>query len=179
MINPLEYLISELNKEKLWEGHLILQRNDYLKVQGSTDTRLYFIQTGCLRVFVVDDSEEHTIRFGYENNVIAALDSFITEQTSDMVIQALRKSEVQVLEKATFMGFVRSSPERFDCWLQLLEQLIHQQLERERDLLTSAPAERFRRVLQRSPQLFQEVPHKYIASYLRMTPETLSRLKNG
>ncbi|TVR38935.1 MAG: Crp/Fnr family transcriptional regulator [Cryomorphaceae bacterium] len=179
MTNPLNYLISELNKENLWEGHLSLQRNDYLKNQGSMDTRLYFIQTGCLRVFVVDDYEEHTIRFGYENNVIAALDSFITEQASDMVIQALRKTEVKVLEKAAFMEFARSTPERFESWLQLLEQLIYQQLERERDLLTSSPAERFRRVLQRSPQLFQEVPHKYIASYLRMTPETLSRLKNN
>jgi hypothetical protein len=51
------------------------------------------------------------------------------------------------------------------------------QLEREVDLLTNDPAERYRRVLNRSPRLFQEVPAKYIANYLRMTPETMSRIK--
>jgi CRP-like cAMP-binding protein len=60
-----------------------------------------------------------------------------------------------------------------------MEQLIYQQLEREKDLLTSSPTERYAKVKQRSPQLFQEIPHKYIASYLRMTPETLSRLKKS
>jgi len=54
-----------------------------------------------------------------------------------------------------------------------------QQMERERDLLTSSPMERYLRVKDRSPQLFQEIPNKYIASYLRMTPETLSRLKKS
>jgi hypothetical protein len=61
---------------------------------------------------------------------------------------------------------------------EFLEDLVLQQLEREKDLLINAPAERYERVLKRSPKLFQEVPNKYIANYLRMSPETLSRLKN-
>lgn len=178
-MNPVEQLLTGLDSEELWEDTLTLQRNEYLKVQGSNDTRLYYITEGSLRVFVVDEFEEHTIRFGYEGNVIVALDSFITERPSDMFIQALRKTEVKVLEKTPYMDFVRSTPERFHCWLQILEQLVYQQLERERDLLTASPAARYRRVLERSPQLFQEVPNKYIAAYLRMTPETLSRLKKG
>ncbi len=52
-------------------------------------------------------------------------------------------------------------------------------MEREQDLLINSPEERYRRVLKRSPQLFQEVPHKYIAAYLRMPPETLSRVKKA
>ena len=52
-------------------------------------------------------------------------------------------------------------------------------MERELDLLTSSPHERIQRVLKRSPQVFQEIPAKYIASYLRMTPETLSRILNS
>jgi len=67
--------------------------------------------------------------------------------------------------------------EVFEGWQRILEQLIYQQFEREIDLLTASPVERYKRVLARSPQLFQEIPGKYIASYLRMTPETLSRIK--
>lgn len=57
--------------------------------------------------------------------------------------------------------------------------LLNSMLEREIDLLTSSPFERYNRILERSPQVFQEIPLKYIASYLRMTPETLSRLRKS
>ena len=64
-------------------------------------------------------------------------------------------------------------------WTQILENLVIQQMEREIDILTNSPKERYLRVLKRSPQLFQEIPNKHIANYLRMSPETLSRLKKS
>ena len=57
------------------------------------------------------------------------------------------------------------------------ERALLGRIEREIDLLTPSPKERYARLLKRSPHVFQLFPHKYIASYLRMTPETLSRLK--
>ena len=66
-----------------------------------------------------------------------------------------------------------------DLWKKLLEAFVIQQMERETDLLTTSPEARYQRILKRSPQVFQEIPHKYIASYLRMSPETLSRLKKS
>ncbi len=160
-----------------WKDDLQLKRNEYLKVKGSTDTNLYYVESGCLRVFIEDEFEEHSIRFGYTKNFIAALDSYITEKPSPFYIQAIRKTELKVIEKAAFMNLVNSNIEFQKLWLQMLSGLVYQQLEREVDILTYSPAERYKRVLERSPQLFQEVPSKYIASYLRMTPETLSRLK--
>lgn len=53
------------------------------------------------------------------------------------------------------------------------------EIEREIDILTFSPAERLNRVQERSPHLFQEIPSKYIAAYLRMTPETLSRIRKS
>ncbi len=64
-------------------------------------------------------------------------------------------------------------------WIEILENLGVQQLEREIDLLKNSPKERYERVLKRSPQLFQEIPNRHIANYLRMSPETLSRLKKS
>ena len=64
-------------------------------------------------------------------------------------------------------------------WTKILEDLILQQMEREVDILTTSPKERYLRVLKRSPQLFQEIPNKYIANYLRMSAETFSRLKKS
>lgn len=165
--------------ENLWLKDIALKRNDFLKVKGSVDLQLYYVQSGALRVFIEDEHVEHTIRFGYKNTFIASLDSYINEKPSAFYIQAIKKSEVKVMHKTAFMKFMQSSPENMLLWQKITEQLVFQQIEREIDILTSSPLERYRRVLSRSPQLFQEIPHKYIASYLRMTPETLSRLKKS
>ena len=178
-MNPLENLLQQIEQQHLWEQELELSRNEYLKVRGSVDSNIYLVEEGSLRIFIVEEEEEHTIRFAYRGDLVAALDSFITEKPSDLYIQALKKCKVKLLQKRHFRDLIFSSEENLKLWQAILEQLVLQQMERERDLLTSSPLERYRRVLQRSPQLFQEIPNRYIASYLRMTPETLSRLKKS
>lgn len=178
-MNSVNLLIQKINALELWESNLIVERGGFLKVKGSIDTRLYFVESGSLRIFLMPEEEELTIRFAYQNNLIVALDSFISEAPSDLYIQAIKKSHIKILSKSTFTRLLNSEADAAHWWRDILELLVFQQFERETDLLISSPAERYRRVLTRSPQLFQEVPHKYIASYLRMTPETLSRLKKS
>lgn len=172
-------LKSRLDQAGIWEKKLIINRNEYLKVQGSTDTNVYFVQSGSLRIFLLDEAQENTIRFGYQGDLIAAIDSFITGRPSEYYIQAIRKTEVLAVNKETYMKFINSNDELKDLWNEMLYMLILMQAEREKDLLISSPHERYKRVLKRSPQLFQEIPLKYIASYLRMTPETLSRMRKS
>ena len=162
----------------LSEKKVTLERNDFLKVEGSIDTNIYFIESGSLRVFVISEYEEQTIRFGYKNNLIVSLDSFLSGKPSNFYIQAIKKTEVKVISKSTFDEFLKTDKNR-NWWIEVLEGLVLQQMEREMDILTTSPKERYERVLKRSPQLFQEVPHRYIANYLRMSPETLSRLKKS
>ncbi|MEM6684486.1 MAG: Crp/Fnr family transcriptional regulator [Bacteroidota bacterium] len=178
-MNPISTLLDHMHAAAVWENEIILERNAYLKVKGSIDTNLYFVQSGSLRIFVIDAEEEHTIRFGYQHNLIAALDSFLNGKPSEFYIQALKKTVLKSVSKEKYTHFITSSEEMKQLWLVILENFVLQQMERERDILTSSPLERYQRVLQRSPQLFQEIPHKYIASYLRMTPETLSRIKKS
>jgi len=156
-----------------------VERNDFVKTEGNIDTNIYFIEEGSLRVFVYDGDEERTIRFGYKNNILVSLDSFLTEKPSEFIIQAIKKSTVYVIPKKAFMEFIQRDENHLKLWIGTLEDLVIQQIEREKDLLTSSPKERFERVLRRSPQLFQEIPNRHIANYLRMTPETLSRLKKS
>lgn len=178
-MNPIQNLIEQINSENLWDKTIHLERNEYLKVKGSIDTSIYLVLNGSLRIFVIDEYEEQTIRFGYKNNLITALDSFLTEKPSEFYIQALKKTTVKAINKQKYTAFIESSVENKKIWVQILERFVLQQMERERDILTSSPIERYKRVLKRSPQLFQEIPNKYIASYLRMTPETLSRIKKS
>lgn len=155
---------------------ITLQRQQLLKAGGSTDTHIYYVEEGSLRVFVISNAEEQNIRFGYRGNLIVSLDSFLSGRPSPLYIQALKKTVVRVISKAQFDAYIHSEG-NLAVWTSILENLVLQQMERENDLLISSPAERYRRVLERSPQLFQEIPHRHIANYLRMSAETLSRLK--
>lgn len=175
----IQKIVDRINQEDLWESEMVLHRNQYLKVMGSSDTNLYYVVHGSLRIYIINEFEEQTIRFGYQDNFIASLDSFISEKPSDYYIQALKKTHVKIIGKKTFMALMATSAENIQIWQDVLMNIIYEQLERERDILCTSPLERYKRVLARSPQLLQQIPNKYIACYLRMTPETLSRLKKS
>lgn len=172
-------LIAWIEQNQLVEKIVTVDRNAFLKTAGSTDTNIYFVETGSLRAFVLDGEEERTVRFGYQQNIFVSLDSFLTEKPSDFVIQAIKRSRIKVIPKKRFMEFIYQDEAHLKWWASILEDLVLQQIEREKDLLTASPKERYERVLKRSPILFQEIPNRYIANYLRMTPETLSRLKKS
>lgn len=155
------------------------RRNEFLKTSGSTDTQIYFVEKGSIRIFMTDEHEERIIRFGYTGNIIVSLDSFLSGKPSEFYIQAIKKTTVKTASKKDFYEFINANEERLKFWISVLEDLVLQQIEREKDLLIHSPGERYARVLKRSPQLFQEIPNKYIANYLRMSPETLSRLKKS
>ena len=128
-------LLDEINSRNLWQEGLTLKRNEYLKVGGSVDANAYFIVSGSLRIFVVNEFEEHTLK-----------------------------------------KLINSSIALQQNWNSALEQIIIQLLEREQDILVFSPAQRYQRVLKKSPRLFQEIPNKYIASYIRMTPNRFLKL---
>ncbi len=178
-MNVIDRLKEKIDEANIWGKSISLQRAELVKNGGTKDTNIYYVESGCLRIFIEDENEEHTIRFGYQGDFIAALDSFITDQSSPMCIEALKKTKCRVIDKGAYINFMHSDPECKLLWEQLLQGLLVQQIERETDLLTSSPKSRYERVLKRSPRLFQEVPNKYIANYLRMTPETFSRIQKS
>ena len=151
-MNILEQLIQIL--EPHWEETITLKRNDYLVSQGDKNTNLYFVEEGSLRVFIEDDDEEHTIRFGYKDSMITALDSFFTQSPTSFYIQTLKKCKLKVISKSVYDEIINSSDENKQLWKQLLEGFVYQQIEREIDLITYSPEKRFQRVFKRSPQVF-------------------------
>lgn len=147
--------------------------------EGDVEKNIYYIETGAVRVYYLTETEEKVIRLGYKGSIINSLSSFIKEKPSEFFVEAIRKTTLKVIDKATLLKLVSSDVESMQQYIQLLENLITQQIDREIDLLITSPTERLDRVLQRSPHLFQEIPLKYIASYLRMQPETLSRIRKS
>jgi CRP-like cAMP-binding protein len=133
---------------ELSDKTITLERNEFLKVKGTIDTNVYYVENGSLRIFVMDNDEEQIIRFGYEKNLVTALDSYLSGKPSDLYIQALKKTVVRVISKAQIEEFLKEEHNRL-LWVKILEDLVLQQMEREIDILTSSPKERYNRVLKR------------------------------
>lgn len=162
-----------------WHKAKSLRRNDFLISVGQTDQHLYLIRQGTLRIYLPMEENEVVVGFGYENTLICAFPSFIQQQPSDYAIQALTKSELIGITRTDFLRLLADFPKLEHAWRLMVEQALVGRIQREVDLLTQSPKDRIDRLLERSPHIFQLIPHKYLASYLRMTPETFSRQLNG
>jgi len=173
------FTLSLINSLKASGKKRICSRGELLLKEGEIEKNLYYIESGAVRVFLLSAHEEQTIRLGYEGSIINSLSSFLKGNPSEFYVEAIRKTTLKVLSKTALSDIVNKNIESLNGYNSLLETVIAQQMEREIDLLTISPAERLQRVLQRSPNLFQHIPLKYIAAYLRMTPETLSRIRNS
>lgn len=156
-----------------------LIKDELLLKEGQVENSLYLIESGAVRVFLLSELEETNIRFGYSGSMINSLASFLRQSPSEFYIEALRKTEIKILSREQILDFIHRSQAHLEGYTAFIESAFAQQIDREIDLLTPSPADRLGRVLKRSPNLFQEIPLKHIASYLRMTPETLSRIRKS
>ena len=138
---------------------------------------MYVVLEGALRLYYPLETEEICVGFAYENTIISAFPSFIANQPSEYSIQALRKCELIGVSRSDFMQLIERSPALERYWRIQLEKAVLGRIDREIDLLLPDPKARLQRLLKRSPHIFHIIPRKYIASYLRITPETLSRIR--
>jgi CRP/FNR family transcriptional regulator, anaerobic regulatory protein len=155
----------------------VAKKGILLARSGANCNDIFIIEKGAVKASEWIDDKEQIIRFGYPQSWITALDSFLGNTPTKYDIETIRTTKFYRISKKDFSAFLHANPQRLIQWTQLLEKLVLQQMERESDLLYASPRNRYERVLLRSPQLFQEIPLKHIANYLRMTPETLSRLR--
>ena len=173
------FTFSLVNSLKISEVKKTFSKGEFILREGEIERNLYFVESGAVRIFLLSEDEEQSIRFGFEGSIINSLASYFSESPSAFYIEAIRKTTLRVISKETVSSLANGNFDSLIGYKSLLETVITEQMEREIDLLTVSPTERLNRVLQRSPNLFQHVPLKYIASYLRMTPETLSRIRNS
>ena len=172
----MDLIQAALSTDEIPLERLLIKRGDILIRAGEKEKHISFVEKGALRAFALIGEEEFTIRFAYTGSIAASIPAYFSDQPSEVNIQAIRQSSLLCAHKKDFEAYMAKTTERLKTHNTLLKELMGTFYEREVDLMISTPAERLERVRQGSPQLFQEVPHKYIASYLCMTPETLSRM---
>ncbi len=161
--------------------HLIkrqLNKGEYFLREGKICRSIAFIEQGLFRIYYLQDGREITHCFCKEHHLSAAYSSFITQSPSSTSIQALEDSQLLLLPYALLQDLYAQNP----FWQQVGRMAAEQEYlvaeSHQRFLSDLSAQERYQQILTNDPTLLQRVPLNYLASYLQITPETLSRIRN-
>lgn len=154
------------------------KKGEYLCKHGQVEQYLSIIFKGTCRGFYSSkDGEEISVAFMFDHDYVSAYYSFLTQRPSLMAIQALTPVTVLSIHKTDLeeLCYQYKSAERIGRLNA--ERIYRRKEEREISLLTLSAKERYLQLLNQNPKLLRQIPLKYIASYLGIQPESLSRIR--
>ncbi|RYE26178.1 MAG: Crp/Fnr family transcriptional regulator [Sphingobacteriales bacterium] len=154
-----------------------IAKNGLLLKAGQVENYLYFIEYGLLRFYFEKEEKEITFDFAFEGNFTSAYTSFLTRQPNTYNIQALVKTSIWRISYNHLQEIYNTTPNGQMVGRIAAEQLFIRKNKREASLLTETAEERYLNLLKEQPQLIQEIPLKYLSSYIGITPQALSRIR--
>ena len=170
--DELDVLESILVPMKFQKGELILK-------EGEVASNIYWVVTGLIRQFYYKNGKELTEYMATENMICMSIESLFKEQPSRLQIQAIEPTIVFAMPKSRLEREAVRNVNIQMLYRKILEEsLILSQIRADMLRFESAP-ERYAKLVKRAPQLVLRAPLVYIASYLQMTPETLSRVRTS
>ncbi|WP_346859049.1 Crp/Fnr family transcriptional regulator [uncultured Draconibacterium sp.] len=139
---------------------------------------IYFITKGCLRSYYADEKGvEHIYQIRMDNNWISDLESFFTQKPSKYYIETLENSELLRISSEQLEHLYSEVPALERYFRILFQKAYINALERLNATMWESAEDRYSKMLKEHPTMFQRVPLVYIASYLGITPESLSRIR--
>jgi len=158
-----------------------IKKGEKFLSEGQSARTIAFIKSGLFRYYYIDNKgNEFTKGFFVENSVLISYSAILEKRSSYFTIQALENSEIEIIDYIKSQKLFTEHP----CWNSFLvvqlQKALKMKVERERELLLFDAKQRYRAFLQQFPNLEKRIKQHMIASYLGITPQTLSRIrKNG
>ncbi len=157
--------------------NLSCKKSEILTRQGEIENRLFFINNGIVRLHHETNEKDITVNFAFPESFVSAYTSFLTNQPSEFAIEALTACEfVYITRDDLFKLYAETS-----CG-QALGRIFSERLflylsKRENDFMLKSPTERYLALFEEQPHLIQQIPQKYLSSYIGITPQALSRIR--
>lgn len=154
-------------------------KKDFLARQGDISTKLYFIYSGCVREFFEDaNANEVNTWFGFENSIAISTYSFFSQKPSLTHIQAIEDLKTIVIKYEDLQCLFDQFHDIERLGRLIVEQYLVQIEEMKIILQTLSARERYEYIINNKPEIIQRIPLKYLASFLGIQLETLSRVRN-
>jgi CRP-like cAMP-binding protein len=156
----------------------LLKKNEYFLKEGDLCESIAFIEKGSVRSYYQLEDRQICKDFLMENGLLCSFGSLFSQEPSAIYIQALENTEIVEMKYSEVIELCESYP----IWNQLSRIIIQDQVvrseKREGAFLKDLPEARFKSLMAEHPTFFKRIPLQYIASYLGITRETLSRYRN-
>lgn len=146
--------------------------------EGEIASKIFFVKKGCLRMWMNHDGKEITFQFFFEDEMVASIESFRGKTPGILNIQAIEPTTLLVLSRKHFKIILNESPQVKDFLLETAFKRFSDYTKLYLSFLKNSPAERYKDLIANQPNIIQRVPQHYIASYLGITPVSLSRIRN-
>jgi len=167
----LEYITSKFKSK-------FIKKNNYLLKPGETCKDLVFVQHGCLRLYYLKDEIEVSVWFAFQQSSAIEIYSFISENPSNYFLQAIEDSEVLYLPKTELNKLYRHQPKTQEMMKNFWEDVVLNLIDRFTALQRDSAEKRYRDLLSK-PAYLQTIPQKYLASFIGVTPTSLSRIRKN
>jgi CRP-like cAMP-binding protein len=155
----------------------MIKKGDIFIKTGAVSEELAFIIKGSFRFFYKKEDVEKTAYFAFENQMMASFEGILEEAPSKTTIQALEDGEIFVLDYAKMRKMYHIAP-KFENIGRVIGEyyilMLHNQLS---SFLLDTPEERYLKLVENNSDLLNKVPLQYIASYIGVTPVSLSRIR--
>ena len=156
----------------------IFKKGEFLLREGDVAKYSIFVASGCLRTYIIDNKgKEHILQFSPENWWTGDMNSLISGGPSQCFIEAIEDSEILFVEPNSLQKASEIIPAMATNFQVALQKSAAAKNQRIASSLSATAEERYSNFLKTYPSLAQRVPQHMIASYLGVSPETLSRIR--
>lgn len=147
--------------------------------EGEVCTGISYIEKGLVRQYYIKNGKEVTEHLGVDHSIFMCIESLFKEEPSHLQVEALEPSLVYILPKAKLEAAAMRNVNIQMLYRKILEEsLIQSQVHADLMRFETAP-NKYKRLCEMNPQVVLRAPLTYIANYLQMTPETLSRIRSS
>lgn len=155
-----------------------IKAGDFFVELHSNKRSVAYIQQGIMRAYYIrKDGEERTILFRWEKHVIGSFEAIFENKPSNQIIQALEDCRIWEIDYDILQSFLDRHPKFEKARKEMLQNLLIEAIKRVEAFVVDTPEDRYKKLLNEKPEIYTRVQNKYIASYLGITPVSLSRIR--